>query len=386
VLSVWAGANVYLARRLVLEPAWPAPLGDVLFWVLVTLAVLPVLQPVAERVVGCHRSRWIAWPGYLYMGLSLLLAVGLGASDLVRALTGTALGAVSVANTPETTFARAQAILVTLAALAAGGIGLMSALRPPGLRRVELELERWPAALDGFRIVQISDIHIGAMIGRRFAEQIVERVNALDPDLIAVTGDLVDGTPRDLASDVAPFAHLRAGHGVFFVTGNHDYYSGADPWIAHVRDFGWRVLRNERVAIDRGNGGFDLAGVDDHRADLFGGDHGEDVPRAVAGRDPDRAVVLLAHDPSTFKKACQLGVDLQISGHTHGGQIWPFGYFVRLVVTFLAGEYERNGAKLLVSRGTGYWGPPMRLGSPAEILEIALRSPASRNADGPARA
>jgi hypothetical protein len=188
-----------------------------------------------------------------------------------------------------------------------------------------------------------------------------------------VTGDLVDGPVSHLAEEVAPFAELRAKHGVFFVTGNHDYYSGADPWLEHVRTLGMRALRNERVEIRESGAAFDLAGVDDHRGNLFGPGHGEDVPRALAGRDPERPVVLLAHDPSTFKSAAAHGVDLQISGHTHGGQIWPFGYVVRLVVKFVAGEYRDGHAQLFVSRGTGFWGPPMRLGAPAEITEIVLR-------------
>jgi uncharacterized protein len=386
VLTVWVAGNLYLARRLVIAPRWAQPLTEILLWTIAALAVMPLVEPIAERLVGCRRARWIAWPGYLYMGLSLLLLVALGTSDLLLGITGAAFGAGSAAGTWDVAVARGQAVLSTLAALAAGGVALVTALRPPVLRRIEIPLERWPAPLDGFRIVQVSDVHIGAMLDRRFAEHVVDRVNELSPDLIAVTGDLVDGATGDLVAEVAPFSRLHARHGVFFVTGNHDYYSGADPWIAHVQGFGWRVLRNERESIGRDGAAFDLAGVDDHRANLFGGDHGEDVPRALAGRDPTRAVVLLAHDPTTFKKASRLGVDLQISGHTHGGQIWPFGYLVRLLVTFVEGEYERNGAKLIVSRGTGFWGPPMRLASRAEILEIVLRATASHDEAAPTRA
>ncbi|HZR80166.1 MAG TPA: metallophosphoesterase [Candidatus Binatia bacterium] len=370
VLSVWVSGNAYILRRLVFAPAWGEPATSLLTTAVAFLGSLPFFQPIVEHFAGARRSRWLAWPGFLYMGLALLLIVGIGASNVVLAIIGAAIPA-----TPAATLAvaRAQAAAVVLVALAAGGTAIASGLRHPALRRVTVRLDRWPAGLDGFRIAQISDVHIGAILDRRFAEHVVERVNALDADLIAVTGDLVDGAPEDLADHVAPFAHLRARHGVFFVTGNHDYYSGADRWIEHVARFGWRVLRNERVTIEHRGDRFDLAGVDDHRAYLFGGDHGEDVPRALAGRDPERAVVLLAHDPTTFRTAARLGVDLQLSGHTHGGQIWPFGYFVRLVVRFLAGEYERDGAKLIVSCGTGFWGPPMRLAAPSEITEIVLR-------------
>jgi hypothetical protein len=195
------------------------------------------------------------------------------------------------------------------------------------------------------------------------------------PDLVAVTGDLVDGSVAHLANEVAPFRELRARHGVFFVTGNHDYYSGADDWVAMARSLGMRVLRNERVTIGEAGAAFELAGVEDHHARLVSETHAEDLPRALEGRDPARPVVLLAHDPSTFKRASALGVDLQLSGHTHGGQIFPFGLLVRLAVPFVAGLYERGGSLLYVSRGTGFWGPPMRLLAPAEITELVIRAP-----------
>jgi predicted MPP superfamily phosphohydrolase len=189
-----------------------------------------------------------------------------------------------------------------------------------------------------------------------------------------VTGDLVDGSVRRLADEVAPLAELRARHGVFFVTGNHDHYSGASAWAERARQLGMRVLRNERVEIRAEGASFDLVGVDDHRGNPASRDGREDLPRALAGRDASRPALLLAHDPSTFKRASRAGVDLQLSGHTHGGQIWPFVYLVRLAIPFIAGLYARNGSRLYVSRGTGFWGPAMRLGAPAEITLITLRS------------
>jgi predicted MPP superfamily phosphohydrolase len=211
--------------------------------------------------------------------------------------------------------------------------------------------------------------------GRRFAADLVTRIEALAPDLIAVTGDLVDGPVAKLTDEVAPFAGLRARDGVWFVTGNHDHYSGAEPWVERLRALGLRVLRNEHVTLGDGGARFDLAGVEDHHARLVSEGWAEDLPAALEGRDASRPVVLLAHDPSTFKQASRLGVDLQLSGHTHGGQIWPFSLLVRLAVPFLAGLYERGNSKLYVSRGTGFWGPPMRLLAPAEVTEIVLRAP-----------
>ncbi|HEY8518150.1 MAG TPA: metallophosphoesterase [Candidatus Binatia bacterium] len=374
ILSAWVGGHVYIARRLILDTGLSGFAAGGALLLLGFLCALVVPQWLAERFLPPRLSRMVSWPTFVWMGIAYFTVLALAASDAVLAIAGAPALAGAAAPAPNGA-ATTRAVVVALAALAASGVALVGALRRPRDTRVEIELERWPRELDGFRIVQISDVHIGPMRDRRFAREITERVNALEPDLIAVTGDLVDGPVAHLADEVAPFAELRAKHGVFFVTGNHDYYSGADPWLEHVRKLGMRPLRNERVEIRANGAAFDLAGVDDHRGYLFGPGHGEDVPKALAGRNPSRPVVLLAHDPSTFRSASQHDVDLQISGHTHGGQLWPFGYVVRLVVKYVAGEYQRGRSRLFVSRGTGFWGPPMRLGAPPEVVEIVLRSP-----------
>jgi uncharacterized protein len=180
----------------------------------------------------------------------------------------------------------------------------------------------------------------------------------------------VDGSVSELREHIAPLAKLRARYGVYFVTGNHEYYSGADAWCAELERIGIRVLRNERVTIGENGASFDLAGIDDHSA--FGGDHGADLPRAVRGRDPTRELVLLAHQPRAIFDAVRHGVGLQLSGHTHGGQIWPWNYFVRLQQPVVSGLRRFGETWLFVSNGTGYWGPPMRLLAPAEITQIRL--------------
>lgn len=375
VTSIWVGGHLWMVDRLITDPGLTGVAAFLATSIFAVLGLLVLLQPLAERYLPLRQARLVVWPASVWIGFAFYVAVALGASEVLLGV----LGAATAGGDDPQGAAATRAALVALAALAAGGVALVGGLRPPDLTRTEIRLDRWPRALDGFRIVQISDIHIGAMLDRRFAAAVTERVNALAPDLIVVTGDLVDGTVKHLAEEVAPFRALRAEHGAFFVTGNHDYYSGADPWLETVRSLGIRPLRNERVEIHARGAVFDLAGVDDHRGHLFGPGHGEDVARALAGRDPARAVVLLAHDPSTFKAAAPQGVDLQISGHTHGGQIWPFNYLVRLALTFVAGVYRRGDAQLFVSRGTGYWGPPMRLRAPAEIAQIVLRAP---NASG----
>jgi predicted MPP superfamily phosphohydrolase len=367
------GVHLYLARRLVLDPGLAEPWRSLALLGIAGLGVCLVLQPIGERWLRRPRALLLAWPASLWMGFAFLLLLGLLASDLVLWLAG---GVAAAAESPPRpgSAAGVRAAVVLAVAFVAGLAGLRGALRPPSLRRVEIELPRWPSVRDGYRIVQISDIHIGPLLGREFAARLVDRVNALAPDLVAVTGDLVDGKVELLADEVAPFAQLRARDGIFFVTGNHDHYSGAAAWARAIGALGLRVLRNERVALGEGERAFDLVGVDDHRGDLIGGEGGEDLERALAGRDPARPAILLAHDPTTFARASTLGIDLQLSGHTHGGQIWPFGLLVRLVIPNVAGRYAKHGAQLYVSRGTGFWGPPMRLFAPAEITEIVLRA------------
>jgi predicted MPP superfamily phosphohydrolase len=361
-LSLLGGAHWYLARRYVLDPGLDEPLRSLGIGALIVLGTGAVLQPGMERFLRPPWLRIVSFPFLIWMGVFWLSFVGLGFSDVVLGLMGASGGQDAAA-------ARAAAVGGLVLALA--GLALRSGLQLPAVRRVEIALARWPHALDGFRIVQISDIHIGPLLGRGFAERLTARVNALAPDLVAVTGDLVDGSVEALRDEVEPFAALAAEHGVYFVTGNHDVYSGGEPWVERVRELGLRVLRNERVTIG-GAGGFDLAGVDDHRGDWVRGST-EDLDAALAGRDPSCPLILLAHDPGTFRRAAKLGVDLQLSGHTHGGQIWPFNYLVRLAVPYVAGLHRVGKSQLYVSRGSGFWGPPMRLLAPAEITEIVLR-------------
>jgi len=257
----------------------------------------------------------------------------------------------------------------TVLGLGLSASGVVSVLSPTAVKRVRVVIDRLSVAASGMRIVQISDVHVGPTIGKEFIRNIVARINGLAADVVVITGDLVDGSVEALAEHVAPLAEIKAKHGVYFVTGNHEYYAGADAWIAHLAKLGVRTLRNERVRIG-GEDGFDLAGIDDHSSSGHG--HGSDLPKALAGREPGRACVLLAHQPRGIELADELGVDLQLSGHTHGGQMFPWNFAVRLQQPFIQGLHKLARAQIYVSPGTGYWGPPMRVGAPAEITEIEL--------------
>ncbi|MEO5677511.1 MAG: metallophosphoesterase [Usitatibacter sp.] len=280
----------------------------------------------------------------------------------------------TVALSPEAhaLWVRASALGVMALVPAITLAGYFMARRVASVREVEILLADLPAALEGFTIVQISDIHVGPTITRAFVEGIVARVNRLEADLVAITGDLVDGSVRELAQHTAPLGMLESRHGTYVVTGNHEYYSGAQAWIRELRRLGTRVLLNEHVVLEHDGARIAVAGVTDYSAHHFDPSHASDARAAAAGAPADVVKVLLAHQPRSAELAQQAGFDLQLSGHTHGGQFWPWNHFVRLQQPYTAGLHRLGAMWIYISRGTGYWGPPMRFGIPSEITRIRL--------------
>ena len=272
--------------------------------------------------------------------------------------------------------ARGLALAAGTAALATAGTGARAANSAPIVRRLPITLPGLSPALDGFRIVTFSDAHLSSTYsGRRF-ERVVEAVNAERADVVAIVGDLVDGELADLREEVAPVADLVSEQGVYFVTGNHEYYVDTRAWLRHLPTLGVQVLRNERVAVGRGGATFDLAGIDDDSADEAGvPGHGADLAAALDGRDESRPVVLLAHQPVEIAASRDAGVDLQLSGHTHGGQLWPFDYAIRLSQPVVEGYRRYGDTQLYVSSGVGFWGPPMRVGARPEVVVVELHAP-----------
>ena len=269
--------------------------------------------------------------------------------------------------------ATASAVFVVGLAVFATVVGFANARRRARVKRVEIPLPNLPHALNGFSIVQISDIHVGRTIKRGYVEAIVDAVNALNADLIAVTGDLVDGAVQDLAPHTEPLARLRARHGAFFVTGNHEYYSGEPAWTAEFKRLGLRVLLNEHVVVLHQGAPVVVAGVTDYSSHHFNAAQRSDPAAAVAGAPSNAAAkILLAHQPRSAAAAATAGFDLQLSGDTHGGQFWPWTLFVRLQQPFTAGLHRLNNLWVYISRGTGYWGPPNRFGAPSEITLLHL--------------
>jgi predicted MPP superfamily phosphohydrolase len=265
-------------------------------------------------------------------------------------------------------------------------VGFAGARRRARIVTVEVPLTNLPLDLHGFTIAQISDIHVGSQIKRKQVEAIVEAVNGLHADVIAITGDLVDGSVQDLRHHVAPLGQLRARYGAFLVTGNHEYYSGERAWTAEFRRLGLRVLLNEHVLVRHQGAAVVVAGVTDYSAHHFNPAQRSDPAAALSGAPREAAAkILLAHQPRSATAAADAGFDLQLSGHTHGGQFWPWNLFVRFQQPFTAGLHRLQHLWVYISRGTGYWGPPNRFGAPSEITLVKLvAAPAMAEALAPA--
>ncbi|TRW79825.1 metallophosphoesterase [Mycolicibacterium sp. 018/SC-01/001] len=319
---------------------------------------------------------WVAWPGYLWFGLLVYLVLALIVLEpfrlLVRIVRRRRASGDDEPDLDRRLFlARASAVAAGAAAVGVTGVGVATALGPPDVLRVPVRLPRLGAQFDGYRIAVVSDIHLGSLLGRRHTERIVRMINETEPDLVAVVGDLVDGTVAQLGPAAAPLADLVSRDGTFFVTGNHEYFvDDTAEWLRELDGLGVQVLRNENTRIRRGAAAFDLAGVND-----IAGRSAHDPPdfdRALRGVDAATPTILLAHQPIQVAEAAQRDVDLQLSGHTHGGQMWPFHYAVELAQPALAGLSTVDGTQLYVSRGAGFWGPPVRVGAPPDISILTL--------------
>jgi predicted MPP superfamily phosphohydrolase len=362
--------HAYVAWRV--APNLGAGWASVAFvaWLVVSAWTLPYGLR-ARHAPRRSLDRALAWIGLIAMGLfsslfvlTALRDIGLGGLALVdRVVPG---------SVPLAAFALRSAQAVPIVAAVITLWGFVNARRTAGIVRIDVPVVDLPSALHGFTMAQISDVHVGPTIKRPYLEAIVEAVNALGADLVAVTGDLVDGSVRDLAEHVAPLAGLRSREGTFFVTGNHEYYSGAAAWVAELRRIGVTALMNEHVVVRRGEASIVIAGVTDYSAGHFDPAQASD-PRAALAGSPQAAVrVLLAHQPRSAEAAEAAGFDLQLSGHTHGGQFLPWNFLVRLQQPFTAGLKRWRRMWVYTSRGTGYWGPPKRFGAPSEITLLRL--------------
>lgn len=376
-MAILSGAHIYFWFRLVRETELHPPHRLWATWACVALAALVPICLVAPRLLPRSVAGLASWPGYIWMGLMLMLFAGLVITDLARLafIAGRSiLGILPLPPDRQLALVRWVALAVCGAAALAGSYSVLQGLRRPVIKELQIALPKLPAALAGTRLVQLSDLHIGATKSEAFAKDVVERTNALNPDIILLTGDIVEGRFGSVRADVQVLAGLKARLGVYMVTGNHEYYSGLREWLPELERLGIKILRNRHVTLDADkDGGWVLAGIDDWKGDSVEPGQGADMARALKDVDPQRPVVLLSHQPKAMIQAAQAGVGLVLSGHTHGGQIWPFGLAVRLQqASFLVGLYRVGGSQLYVNPGTGHWGPPMRLGTRSEITHITL--------------
>lgn len=372
LLAWWLGADVTDVHFL---------LGTGLSGYLLVSALMLPFGLLASRLAPPRWGPALTWIGLLFMGafssLFVLALVREGVLGVMAMLAWVGPGGLV---DPEVRAYSALAVPV-LAWMATLG-GLWNARRTAAVVRVDVPIANLPQALHGFTVAHITDVHVGPTIKKDYLQRIVHRVNGLKADLVAITGDLVDGSVHSLREQVVPLQDLKSTHGTFFVTGNHEYYSGAHSWITALRGLGVQVLMNEHVLIHHGQDSQDtehammvVAGVTDYGAHHFDESHRSD-PQGALAEAPEHALfkLLLAHQPRSAPAAAQAGFDLQLSGHTHGGQFWPWNHFVRFQQPFTAGLHKFESMWVYTSRGTGYWGPPKRFGAPSEITHLRLVS------------
>ncbi len=371
-VAITLALHAYIAWRL-LPPLALGPAGYALALGLLLASSLLVPAPLLIRLshLPGRSGDVLAWVGYLAMGVFSGLLVLTLLRDLLLLLLG-AWNLLSPGGVNLQALRRTSALAVLALTALVSLIGLVNARRLAKVVHVDLPIAGLPAALAGFTIVQLSDIHVGPTIKRGYLDAIVRRVNRLEADLVAITGDVIDGSVHSLRAHVAPLAELRSRHGTYCVTGNHEYYHGADAWIQEWRRLGLRVLLNENHVLDHGGERLLIGGVTDYSAAHHDAAHRSDPVAALRGAGEVAVKVLLAHQPRSAVAASEAGFDVQLSGHTHGGQFLPWNFFVPMQQPFVSGLKRLNRLLVYTSRGTGYWGPPLRFFAPSEITRLRL--------------
>ncbi|MFA6541386.1 MAG: metallophosphoesterase [Bacteroidota bacterium] len=370
----------FIGRRLIKPMKWKSPYRQIAWTILSAIFLFPVASMIFTRVWKGN-DLLFSWITYVGLGFISFIFTLLFLRDAVLFLSTLIQKAVSLFKKEKNLIdpSRREFLLQSTnigiigASALATSYGIYEARKAPGIVPVDIPIQRLPHAFDGFRIVQISDIHAGLTVDRKWIETVVEEVQKLSPDLIAFTGDMADGSVAKLESTVAPLGELTAPYGKFFTTGNHEYYSGAPEWIKHAGVLGYDVLMNEHRAIEKNGAKIILAGVTDYSAGQFFADQASDPRKAIEQAPNDMVKILMAHQPRTLYQTNGLEYDFVMNGHTHGGQFFPWNYLATFGQPFIKGLHRWDKSLVYVSKGTGYWGPPVRLGARSEITVLTLR-------------
>ena len=380
VFTVLGLGITYIGRRLIRTSKLQKPWNIAAWAGLVFFFALPVLSMFFMRRSG-EPNHPLAWVTYVGLGLLSFIFLFLFIRDTIWFLSwaGIKISSLISKNKKEADASRRLFLLqssnlgILGAAAIATSYGIYEARKTPGLVQLDIPIAHLPDAFNGFKIVQICDIHAGLTVNRDWIATVVNEVQKQSPDLIAFVGDMVDGSVPGLASTVAPFKDLSAPYGKFFTTGNHEYYSGALPWIKHAGALGFDVLMNEHRSIEKNGSKIILAGVTDYTAGQFYKDQASNPQKAVEGTSDDDVRILMAHQPRSLYQLDGLKIDFTMNGHTHGGQFIPWNYLATFGQPFIKGLHSWNDGLVYVSKGTGYWGPPVRVGARSEVTVFTLK-------------
>lgn len=367
---------------------WPTlisfHIGKNLFISILALFSLLPLLPIILQLAG-FENRWIdalSWMGFGILGFASLVMTLMLARDLISSTVWIGTKVAGLFKSPEAVFNASRRVfmlnITNIGIIGLAGLGtiagLINVIRRPKVIPVKIPITNLPEEFTRLKIVQFSDLHIGSTIKRSFIEKVSEQVNALNPDIVFFTGDAADGTVEYLRHDVEPLKNIKAPLGKYFVTGNHEYYSGVKPWTIELERLGYEVLTNSHKLISYQDRTLLLVGVPDPEAVRMDPENAPNLATALADAPEHDFSILLAHQPVAITAAAQHNIDLQLSGHTHGGQYIPWNYVVDIVQPYTAGLHKHGPTWIYVNRGTGYWGPPIRIGVPSEISEIRLVS------------
>ncbi|MFH1965423.1 MAG: metallophosphoesterase [Acidobacteriota bacterium] len=371
VIAIW---GTYLGFRLVkplaLSPSWTKVLWALLYLPLLVPPIFFLRRNLDNEALSQFLEVTVLTSLAFY---SFLLGLA-----LLRDTTGMLLYSLSkILKKPDLALFSSDQILKSSCLTIIGasvlmiGLGLFNALSIPGIKEVEVPVTGLHPDLDGFRIVQLTDLHVDELKRKRYFEEITRAVTGINPDITVITGDLADGSIETCSPRTEPLRGLPEE--TYFITGNHDYYAGYENWIKHTASLGFRILLDEYTVIERGSARILLAGVTDPAATGLFPDRPRGVEVAVQGAPATDFRILLAHQPKEIYDAEKFGFDLQLSGHTHGGQFFPWNYVIGFFHPYVKGLNRHGNMWIYVSQGTGFWGPPIRLGTSSEITLLTLR-------------